>query len=290
MNKSRHPQTSACSFTLIELLVVISIIAILAALLLPVLSRAKMYAQAAVCLNNMRQISLAGRLYAADYNGFVPREYTPESAVVMRGEQFTGLVPEVCADYLLTGKYPLLPKALDPAANGTLDNSNRTYRDRLLAALFQKMPVIQCPSFPAIDKSKYFDTKHPITGEAITIREQTYDYVVNGWEFKEVKGGKFGDTNTSMAFFQADFVGATNLTKIPDPMSTVYLTEADRTRPIMQFDLHDIWAAKHLWNGPSPRVCSDRNRHLTKVNANFFDGHAEAREFYQFNQEDFTDL
>jgi prepilin-type N-terminal cleavage/methylation domain-containing protein/prepilin-type processing-associated H-X9-DG protein len=54
------------AFTLIELLVVIAIIAILAALLLPVLSAAKRRARAIECLNNMRQIVLAAKLYLDD--------------------------------------------------------------------------------------------------------------------------------------------------------------------------------------------------------------------------------
>jgi prepilin-type N-terminal cleavage/methylation domain-containing protein/prepilin-type processing-associated H-X9-DG protein len=83
MNVSSQTETGQ-AFTLVELLVVLAIIALLAALLLPVLGRAKESARATACLSNLHQVGIALQIYVSENNNKLPvmRDVVPDPAVV----------------------------------------------------------------------------------------------------------------------------------------------------------------------------------------------------------------
>jgi len=71
-SSSPEPRRSRSAFTLVELLVVIGIIAVLIAILLPVLSKARAQANRTVCLSNIRQLGTAILMYCNDNKGYFP--------------------------------------------------------------------------------------------------------------------------------------------------------------------------------------------------------------------------
>ena len=125
-------QSARGGFTLIELLVVIAIIAILAAMLLPALSKAKIKAQAVQCMNHTKQMTLAWIMYATDNrdNLCLSRQWVPGAN-------------DVSSDSTM--------EFIDWAQEGVPDNGalpKNLQQSPLFSLLGGNLKVFQCPGNP----------------------------------------------------------------------------------------------------------------------------------------------
>ena len=134
-----------CAFTLIELLVVIAIIAILAAMLLPALARAKGSAQRTSCMNKLRQWGLAQIMYYQDHDDYIPCESATSVASGGGGSQMdtwalvrqTVPVNEACV------WYNALPPSINQQPASSYNNINFYNADLLF----------HCPTAPFSSKT-----------------------------------------------------------------------------------------------------------------------------------------
>lgn len=121
-------------FTLVELLITIAIIAILAAMLLPALNKARESARSAGCLSNRKQLLIAVFQYADNYNSFLPKHDSAEGSVATWGTVLY---------YDFTGK--TMPSVITAGQGQRMEwirNSTTGLYDR------PRLPMFDCPSSP----------------------------------------------------------------------------------------------------------------------------------------------
>jgi prepilin-type N-terminal cleavage/methylation domain-containing protein len=124
----KNAARSRRGFTLIELLVVIAIIAILAALLLPSLAKAKLSAKSAQCKSNLHQFVVAFNIYAADNKDYFPYGWAPPAGMAESNSIWEGALGNIYANtnVCLCPMAPNLRSSL-PVAQQFVDASDWTF-------------------------------------------------------------------------------------------------------------------------------------------------------------------
>jgi prepilin-type N-terminal cleavage/methylation domain-containing protein/prepilin-type processing-associated H-X9-DG protein len=267
-NSSRKLKNRRNAFTLIELLVVIAIIAILAALLLPALGRAKQKAQAILCMNQLKQLTLAWIMYANDNSG----------KLVPNGDQVSQPIPQPMgtgnwqSDYIGEGKF-------GQWSPGNMSAFSSLWTNYIQAGLLypyaKDVRIYRCPA----------DQRMVNFGGGIT-RTHVRSYSMNCYLSPVVVPSlnnpkKYAWTSTGTK----DFFKETDLAQPGPSMTYVFIDENEY--PINDgFFVSDptqgLWSGRYKWQDVPA------TRHGSSGGLSYADGHSEIKTWKDPNIQNYT--
>jgi prepilin-type N-terminal cleavage/methylation domain-containing protein/prepilin-type processing-associated H-X9-DG protein len=266
----QKPTPSRSGFTLIELLVVIAIIAILAAMLLPALSKAKQEAQGVKCMSNNKQLGLAWRMYADDARDYLAlSSMTPDATLGKTVNQYAWTSEEM--------DFSSKPDNWDPS-----DILTRP----LGPYLVRQTQVMRCPS----DTSYVFTNANGTGPEVPRVRSISMNFYLGGFGTQGPCGGAGVGSWCSEYTPYLKMAQLNDIVHAPGPaMTWVFIDERQDTINWGNF-LCDMSGFPYKGHGPSPNSY-EFNEDLPALYHNngsgfsFADGHAEIHHWQNWQKQ-----